>query len=278
MTTVSTRTGFLSTYSMVTWLLPSGRRKDRRPVLPHLRKPCHELVGVHDGHRHIFRRLVAGKAEHEPLVSGPLLVLARLVDAHGDVGRLLVYGGEDGARLPVEPHGRIVIADALDRLPDDVGDMDIAARRDLAAHEGETRSDERLARHPCLLVLAMMASSTASEIWSATLSGCPSVTDSEVKRNLVMLMRHSSLCNYCGLFTKSSGNMARHLSSSEILALFRRILCEQYLLDQVPAVAVPQPPDDLLDPGNDVSVHAQLVQVEAEEYGHVKRLARHFAA
>src|SRR5437763_939131 len=27
------------------------------------------------------------------------------------------------------------------------------------------------------------ASSTASEIWSATLSGCPSVTDSEVKRN-----------------------------------------------------------------------------------------------
>src|SRR6266536_1627010 len=29
--------------------------------------------------------------------------------------------------------------------------------------------------------LAMMASSTASEIWSAILSGCPSVTDSEVK-------------------------------------------------------------------------------------------------
>ena len=27
-----------------------------------------------------------------------------------------------------------------------------------------------------------MASSTASEIWSATLSGCPSETDSEVKR------------------------------------------------------------------------------------------------
>src|SRR4051794_18578342 len=27
------------------------------------------------------------------------------------------------------------------------------------------------------------ASSTESEIWSATLSGCPSVTDSEVKRN-----------------------------------------------------------------------------------------------
>src|SRR4051794_15237993 len=30
---------------------------------------------------------------------------------------------------------------------------------------------------------AMTASSTASEIWSETLSGCPSVTDSEVNRN-----------------------------------------------------------------------------------------------
>src|ERR1700735_812253 len=29
----------------------------------------------------------------------------------------------------------------------------------------------------------MTASSTPSEIWSATLSGCPSVTDSEVNRN-----------------------------------------------------------------------------------------------
>ena len=30
---------------------------------------------------------------------------------------------------------------------------------------------------------AMIASSTESEIWSAILSGCPSVTDSDVKRN-----------------------------------------------------------------------------------------------
>ena len=33
-----------------------------------------------------------------------------------------------------------------------------------------------------ILSCASMASSTASEIWSAILSGCPSVTDSEVKR------------------------------------------------------------------------------------------------
>src|SRR5215469_4666928 len=36
---------------------------------------------------------------------------------------------------------------------------------------------------------ASAASTTASEIWSAILSGCPSVTDSDVKRNpLVMLV------------------------------------------------------------------------------------------
>ena len=32
-----------------------------------------------------------------------------------------------------------------------------------------------------------MASSTASEIWSQILSGCPSVTDSEVKRCLAIM-------------------------------------------------------------------------------------------
>src|SRR5579863_4973717 len=34
---------------------------------------------------------------------------------------------------------------------------------------------------------AMMASSTASEIWSATLSGCPSETDSEVNEKLLFM-------------------------------------------------------------------------------------------
>src|SRR6202044_940259 len=34
---------------------------------------------------------------------------------------------------------------------------------------------------------AKMASSTASEIWSATLSGCPSETDSEVNEKLLLM-------------------------------------------------------------------------------------------
>src|SRR5215471_70989 len=35
---------------------------------------------------------------------------------------------------------------------------------------------------------ARAASTTASEIWSAILSGCPSVTDSEVKRNQLLML------------------------------------------------------------------------------------------
>src|SRR5512146_182829 len=40
---------------------------------------------------------------------------------------------------------------------------------------------------------ARTASSTESEIWSAILSGCPSVTDSEVKRKSRSLMMASTL-------------------------------------------------------------------------------------
>src|ERR1700691_1020092 len=40
---------------------------------------------------------------------------------------------------------------------------------------------------------AMIASRIASEIWSATLSGCPSDTDSEVKEKLVLMSLKSWL-------------------------------------------------------------------------------------
>src|ERR1700683_5294313 len=41
---------------------------------------------------------------------------------------------------------------------------------------------------------AMIASSTASEIWSATLSGWPSDTDSEVKEKLLLIMSNTFRC------------------------------------------------------------------------------------
>src|SRR5215469_14446586 len=64
---------------------------------------------------------------------------------------------------------------------------------------------------------ASAASTTASEIWSAILSGCPSVTDSDVKRNPLVMHRllgygsrfvsqNVSLC--CLLFNYAAGGGA----------------------------------------------------------------------
>ena len=45
---------------------------------------------------------------------------------------------------------------------------------------------------------AMMASSTASEIWSAILSGCPSETDSEVNREYSLMASSTLLVSAIG--------------------------------------------------------------------------------
>ena len=162
--------------------------------LAHLREPLADLVREHDRQRHQLRRLVGRVAEHHPLVagadrssgsssSGSCCSLVRRVDALRDVGRLLVDRDHHAARLRVEAQLR-ACSRSRDRLAHDLADVDVRLGRDLAGDDDEARRDQRLAgdaaaRGP----RASTASSTASEIWSATLSGCPSVTDSEVKRN-----------------------------------------------------------------------------------------------
>ena len=68
--------------------MPSRRTRD---------EPHAQLVGQHDRQRHQLVGLAAGEAEHQALVAG-----AARVDAHRDVGRLLVDRREDGAGLGVE--------------------------------------------------------------------------------------------------------------------------------------------------------------------------------
>ncbi len=60
--------------------LPVGPQVVEGLVLPDLGKPPHQLVGEGNRHRHELFGLVAGVAEHEPLVAG-----ATRVHAHGDV-------------------------------------------------------------------------------------------------------------------------------------------------------------------------------------------------
>jgi hypothetical protein len=149
------------------------------------RHPLEDAMRLEQGRRHQRRGLVAGKAEHDALVAGAFILVAGLVDALGDVGRLAVeMAGEIGI-LPVE--AMLLIADALDRGAD--GRLDLVDRR----RDPVAAAD--LAGETMRLVVTIVSqatratgsrdrnrSTTASEIWSATLSGWPSDTDSEVNR------------------------------------------------------------------------------------------------
>src|SRR5699024_3884426 len=91
--------------------------------------------------------LVAG-AHHVQRVAVPaLLDLIGLVDAHGDVGRLLVDGGHDGTGAVVEAVGGVGIADALDGPPDDSGDIGVVGGGDLAHDHHHAGGGEGLTGH-----------------------------------------------------------------------------------------------------------------------------------
>ena len=107
--------------------------------LAHLGEPLGQPVGGPDRQRHQVGRLVAGEAEHHPLVAGALgveLVLAGHaaaellagVDALGDVRALLVDRDDHAARRAVEAVEGVVVADRADRLPGELGDVDVGRR------------------------------------------------------------------------------------------------------------------------------------------------------
>jgi hypothetical protein len=131
--------------------------------LAHLGEAVGETVGQPDRHGHEVFGLVDGVAEHHSLVAGALAVevflgalgplLVRGVDALGDVGRLGVDRRHDAAGVAVEADGLAVVADALDRLAHDRGDLDVGAGGDLAGDDGQTGGHHGLAGHPGLGIL-----------------------------------------------------------------------------------------------------------------------------
>ncbi len=100
--------------------------------------------------RHQLVGLAAGVAEHHALVACALLgVDARaLVDALGDVGALLVDRREDAAGLRVELQRGVRVADPLDRLADDLLDVDVSLGGHLARDDDEAGRAERLDSAP----------------------------------------------------------------------------------------------------------------------------------
>ena len=150
-------------------------------------------MGHRDRHRHQLVGLAAGVPEHHALVAGAevvevvarvlLALLERVVDADGDVGRLLLDRGDDAAGIAVEPELRVRIAHLDDRVAHDRGDVDLPFASVISPETNTTPVVTRVSHATRLFASwASIASRTASLIWSASLSGWPSVTDSDEKR------------------------------------------------------------------------------------------------
>ena len=94
---------------------------------------------------HHLARLVAGVTEHDALVAGPLLLLGSTHDALVDVGRLLVDGRENAARIAIE----LILALGVTDPPDDAAGyalhIDIGLGTHLAGDDHQTGGAQRLA-------------------------------------------------------------------------------------------------------------------------------------
>ena len=151
-------------------------------ALPHRGQPLGDPVRQHDRQRHALAGLVGGVTEHHALVAGALHLLAVRIDAHRDVRRLAVDRREHGAGAAVHAVGGVGVADALHRPADQVGDVDVGLGRDLARDDRHPGGHQRLARDAARPDPAPgWRRARRRMIWSATLSGWPSVTDSDVK-------------------------------------------------------------------------------------------------
>lgn len=105
-----------------------------------------ELVGEHERQGEELGRLVRGVAKHDALVAGAE-ALERLivVEALGNVGRLLLNGDEQVARLVVEALGRVVVANVLDGVTDNLLVVELGLCGDFAKDHDHARLGGRLA-------------------------------------------------------------------------------------------------------------------------------------
>ena len=104
-------------------------------------------MGQLDGERHIGVHLVAGIAEHHPLVARALVLLFLAHHALVDVAALPVDGGKHPARVGLEHILALGVANAADDIAHGVLYLDIAVARHFTAHHHKTSGDQCLARH-----------------------------------------------------------------------------------------------------------------------------------
>src|SRR5439155_18996515 len=115
--------------------LPVGPEVRKHTGSANVRQALGQPVRHRDGHRHELLGVPAGVADHHALVPRAGLVegvlqalpanLEGLVDADGDVGRLGLDGDHHAAGLAVDAELGVGVADPLDGVPDDLGDLHV---------------------------------------------------------------------------------------------------------------------------------------------------------
>jgi hypothetical protein len=98
--------------------------------LAHFGQTFGQSMGQHDRHRHELGRFIGGIPKHEALVAG-----AAGINSHGDIAGLLVDRRQDRAGVGIETPGGVRIADVLDHVANDIGNLHIGLGRDFSGDE-----------------------------------------------------------------------------------------------------------------------------------------------
>ena len=139
-------------------------KEGKRSVLARLRKLLGQPVGERDGERHELGCLAAREADHHALVPGTLqlkwivllrslALFERVVDAGGDVRRLLLQIDLDQRVVCVKSDLLVVVADRANRVADGALYVELSVGRYLADDHTQAFGDGRLACNPCVGVL-----------------------------------------------------------------------------------------------------------------------------
>ena len=103
--------------------------------------------------RHQLWSFIAGVAEHQALIASALLFILALVNAHGDVGRLLVNAHHHAAGISIEADTGFVIADFAQRAANDVVRVDHTFAGDFTGDHDLASGAQSLTSHPAFRIL-----------------------------------------------------------------------------------------------------------------------------
>ena len=123
-----------------------------RPVLADFREFGSELRRQHMREGHEDFGFVGRIPEHDALVASSNVFDFDGIDRLSNVRRLFLNGDNDIARLVIKAFGRVVVANVLDGIADDLFVVDRRRRGDLAKDHDHARLATRLARHAGELV------------------------------------------------------------------------------------------------------------------------------